>query len=77
MFIAALIALCHSADNSLKGNDRLSLIEEALKRIPSNTRFSTIVRDSLEKIAGAEDWLAGYEVVHGKYKKYTHCQDGQ
>lgn len=74
MFIAALIALCHTADSSLTGNHRLELIEEALKRIPRNTRFSTIVRDSLDKISAAQDWLAGYESIHGKYKQYSHCQ---
>jgi ADP-ribosylglycohydrolase len=74
MFIAALIAGCHTADNALKGNDRLALIEEALKRIPGNTRFSTIVRDSMEKVAAASDWMAGYEVIHGKYRQYTHCK---
>ena len=74
MFIAALIALCHPADNALKGNNRLVLIEEALKRIPGKTRFSTIVHDSLDKVAASADWLAGYEAIHGKYRQYTHCK---
>lgn len=74
MFVAALIALCQAADNTLKGNDRLAIIEEALRRIPAKTRFSTIVRDSLEKVAAAADWLAGYGVIHGKYREYTHCR---
>ena len=74
MFVAALIALCHSADNLLKGNDRLELIEEALKRIPAKSRFSAIVRDSLQKIALASDWLMGYDAIHGKYSEYTHCK---
>ena len=74
MFVAAQIALCQSADNTLKGNDRLAIVEEALQRIPSQTRFSFIVRDSLEKVAAADDWVAGYESIHGKYKEYTHCK---
>jgi ADP-ribosylglycohydrolase len=74
MFVAALIALCLTADNTLKGNDRLALIEEALRRIPKNTRFASIVRDSLEKVSAAGDWLSGYESIHGKYRQYTHCQ---
>ena len=74
MFIAALIALCQSANNTLRGNDRLGLIEEALKRIPEKTRFSQIIRDSLAKVYTAKDWLSGYEAIHGKYRQYTHCK---
>lgn len=74
MFVAALIALCQSADNNLQGNDRLAVIEAALQRIPVKTRFSAIVRDSLEKVAAADDWLTGYEAIHGKYREYTHCR---
>ena len=73
MFVAALIALCHCADSSLRGNARLDLVTEALKRIPSNTRFSAIARDSLEQVAAAGDWQAGYAAIHGKYREYTHC----
>ncbi|MEP5765178.1 MAG: ADP-ribosylglycohydrolase family protein [Halieaceae bacterium] len=73
MFIAALIALCHSADSALQGNERLAIVEEAMKRIPSNTRFSEVLRDALEKVAGAGDWLSGYAGIHGKYAEYSHC----
>ena len=74
MFVAALIALCHGADASLGGRDRLTLVEEALKRVPANTRFSAVVRGALEQVAAASDWLAGYERVHGKYREYSHCR---
>ena len=73
MFAAALIALCQSADNSLLGNDRLEIVEEALKRVPSNTRFSVVVRDSLAKVSAAGDWLSGYDAIHKEYHYYTHC----
>jgi ADP-ribosylglycohydrolase len=74
MFVAALIALCHSADASLRGGERLTLIEEALRRVPSNTRFAAVVRDALDGVAAAPDWLAGYAAVHGKYREYSHCR---
>jgi hypothetical protein len=73
MFVAALIALCQVADNRLRGNDRLEIVKQALKRVPSNTRFSAVVRDSLQKIAVANDWLSGYESIHKDYHYYTHC----
>ena len=74
MFIAALIALCHSADSGLRGNDRLGLVAEALKRIPSNTRFAVDIRDAMDKIALASDWESGYQAIHGKYREYSHCE---
>jgi ADP-ribosylglycohydrolase len=74
MFVAALIALCHSADGGLRGNDRLGIVDEALKRVPANTRFSAIVRDSLEKVAAAGDWLGAYGAIHDKYREYAHCR---
>jgi ADP-ribosylglycohydrolase len=77
MFVAALIALCHSADTGLKGNERLGLVEEALKRIPANTRFSAIVRDAMDKVAIAGDWLAAYGAIHAKYREFTHCRVNQ
>jgi ADP-ribosylglycohydrolase len=72
MFVAALIALCQTAD--YRGGDRLGLIEEALKRIPSNTRFSKVVRDAMQKVAAAGDWPSAYAAIHGKYREYTHCR---
>lgn len=73
MFIAALIALCHTADNTLRGNDRLGLVEEALKRVPAQSRFAEIVRDSLARVARAPDWQQAYASIHGRYREYTHC----
>jgi ADP-ribosylglycohydrolase len=73
MFVAALIALSLTADSGLKGNERLEIVREALQLVPAETRFSAIVRDSLEKVSAAPDWISGYEAVHGKYQMYTHC----
>ena len=74
MFIAALISLCLAADSELKGNDRLELVLLALARIPAQSRLSAIIRDSVEKVADADDWLAAYGQIHGRYSEYTHCQ---
>lgn len=73
MFVAAVIALCQSADNRLRGNERLEIVTEALKRVPSNTRFSAVVRDALAKVSAAGDWLSGYDAIHKDYHYYTHC----
>jgi ADP-ribosylglycohydrolase len=74
MFVAALIAVCLTADGELKGNARLELVELALRRIPAQSRLSAIIRDAIEKVAGADDWLSAYGEIHGRYRQYTHCQ---
>ena len=74
MFIAATIALSHTADATLAGNERLEIIREAGKRLPVNSRFAVILRDSLEQVAAAGDWMEGYHAIHGRYRQYSHCQ---
>ncbi len=74
MFIAALIAQCHGAGLLPAGNERLELVREAMRRIPTRTRFAEVLRDCLEKVAAETDWEAGYEAVHGQYREYSHCQ---
>ncbi len=74
MFVAALLALCHTAAAGRPGNARLDLVEEALRRVPSNTRFTAVLRDCLEQVSGAGDWLSGYHAVHRRYAGFTHCR---
>ena len=74
MFIAALIALCQSADPLLTRNERLDIVKAALQRIPSRSRFAEVIRDSVDRVAGASDWLSGYWAIHGEYSQYSHCQ---
>lgn len=74
MFVAALIALCLAADSGPSGNARLELVEAALRRIPERSRLSAIIRDSIDKVADADDWLSAYGQIHGRYQQYTHCQ---
>ncbi len=73
-YVAAVIALCFLLDGTELGNDRLMPFEQALDYIPQNTRFSHIVRDSLERVRCSDDWLEGYGSIHEKYKEYAHCQ---
>lgn len=74
MYAAALIALCHTADPALSGNDRVDIAAEALKCIPAVSRFAHIVRDSIDKVRAAATWLEGYAAIHGKYAEYAHCR---
>lgn len=74
MFVAALIALCHTADPAPVGNGRLELAREAARRIPSRSRLAKVLSDCLDRIAAADDWEAGYASVHARYREYGHCQ---
>lgn len=74
MFIAALIAVCQEADPGLTGNARLELVEQALLRIPRKSRLAEVIGDTMNKVASANNWEAGYEAVHGRYSEFTHCQ---
>lgn len=73
MFIAALIAICQTEADVQPGNNRLDLINSALQRIPASSRFAHVVRDSMDKVASADDWLEAYNLVHGAYQQYSHC----
>jgi hypothetical protein len=73
MFIAALIATCHTADAHEPGNHRLELVGDALERIPANSRLSAVIGDAVTRIARARDWESGYRAVHGAYGDFTHC----
>ncbi|MEP4149423.1 MAG: ADP-ribosylglycohydrolase family protein [Halioglobus sp.] len=74
MFVAALIALCHTAGSDLRGNARLELVELALKRIPARSRLAAIITDSLDRVTSADNWQEAYQSIHGRYQQYTHCQ---
>jgi hypothetical protein len=74
MFVAALIALCHTGDPAAGAEARLGLVRDALRRVPSRSRFAAVVEDAVERVAGTADWLAGYESIHGRYAAYSHCQ---
>jgi ADP-ribosylglycohydrolase len=33
-----------------------------------------VVRDSIEQVNNASDWIDGYSRVHNKYREYDHCR---
>ncbi len=68
MFVAAAIAAAYVA------SDPLDIFRVALQYVPRRSRFFQIVSDSFQKVAGASDWLEGYELIHGKYREFSHCQ---
>jgi ADP-ribosylglycohydrolase len=74
MFIAALIATCHTACAGEPGNHRLAVVEEARRRIPGQSRFSEVLGNSLAAVAHAQDWQSGYAAIHGRYREYSHCR---
>jgi ADP-ribosylglycohydrolase len=67
MFVAAAIALAQTT------SDRLAIFETALKFVPRRSRFYRAVNDCLNEVGQAQDWLDGYERIHGKYAQYSHC----
>lgn len=74
MFIAALIALCHSAEPGQHGNRRLELAEAATAYMPAGTRFAEVIAASLDALSRAGDWEAGYRAIHRQYGQFTHCR---
>jgi ADP-ribosylglycohydrolase len=68
MFAAAAIATAFVA------NEPLEIFRVALKYIPRRSRFAEVVRDSIEQVSAAADWIDGYTRVHDKYREYDHCR---
>lgn len=68
LFIAAAVATAFVADSPM------DIFETALKYVPQNSRFFTIVNDCFELVAKASEWEDGYAAIHAKYKVYGHCK---
>ena len=70
MLVAAAISVALVSEPS----DRLGPWRAALSYVPPNSRFASIVRDSLASVEQASDWLDGYERIHGAYAEFSHCR---
>jgi ADP-ribosylglycohydrolase len=70
MFVAAALASALVSDPA----DRLGPFRTALGFVPQRSRFAAIVRDSLDQVEAADDWLDGYERIHGRYALWSHCR---
>jgi ADP-ribosylglycohydrolase len=67
IYIAAAIALAQVME------DRLGIFETALQFVPQRSRFAAAVRDSIQEVRQAADWLDSYRRIHSKYGEYGHC----
>jgi ADP-ribosylglycohydrolase len=67
MFVAAAIALAAVL------RDPMDIFHTALKFIPQRSRLHKDTSDALNDVAAARDWLDGYERIHRRYGKATHC----
>ena len=74
MFVASLIALCHTAESPFDPDARLALVREALKRVPARSRFAAVIVDAVERVNGAADWIEGYLSIHKRYAEFSHCR---
>jgi ADP-ribosylglycohydrolase len=68
MFAAAAIA------NAFVVEEPLEIFETAVKYVPRRSRFAEVVRDSIQQVRAASDWIDGYTRVHEKYREYDHCR---
>jgi ADP-ribosylglycohydrolase len=70
MLVAAAIATALVSEPG----DRLGPWRTALDYVPASSRFAAVVRDSLDQVERATDWLDGYQRIHGAYGEYSHCR---
>jgi ADP-ribosylglycohydrolase len=67
MFAAAAIAAAFTA------TDPMDIFTTALGYIPRRSRLHEIVTGSLEQVQTANDWIEGYQRIHGRYGEYGNC----
>jgi ADP-ribosylglycohydrolase len=70
MYVAAAVADALVADP----DDRLGPLERAIAVLPRRSRLAAIVRESLDLVAAAPDWLSAYDAVHDRFEAYSHCR---
>ena len=68
MFVAAAIAAAFVLD------DPREVWETALAFVPRRSRLFEVATESLDLVNDADDWLDGYERIHGRFKAFGHCQ---
>ena len=70
MWVAAALATALVTEPA----ERLMPFRTALGFVPQRSRFAAIVRESLDLVDGATDWLDGYARIHGRFGEYSHCR---
>jgi len=68
MLIAAAIA------SAFVLQDPMDIFVTALKFIPQKSRLYEMVSDCFMEVCSADDWLDGYDRIHGKYQQYGFCR---
>ncbi|MEX0652651.1 MAG: ADP-ribosylglycohydrolase family protein [Phycisphaeraceae bacterium] len=68
MFIAAAIAAAFVVD------EPMTIFQTALRYVPQRSRFADTVRNCLDMVASASDWIEGYERVHATYEELGNCR---
>jgi ADP-ribosylglycohydrolase len=68
MFVAAAIAAAPAV------SEPLQMFSVALGFVPERSAFYRIVSDCLSIVAGASDWLSGYERIHSAYGQWGFCE---
>lgn len=71
MFTAAAIAI--ALGPSRPDDDRLQLFRDASQVVPPRSRFAGVIRESIDMVASASDWLEAYDAIHQKYESFDHC----
>jgi ADP-ribosylglycohydrolase len=70
MWVAAALAVALVSDPA----DRLGPFRAALGFVPQRSRFAQAVRESLEQVEQASDWLDAHERVHTMFGRFGHCR---
>ena len=68
MFVAAAIAIAPFTD------DAIDLFRRALGYVPQCSRFAESVREGIDIVAGASDWIAAYNDIHLRFGEFGHCR---
>jgi hypothetical protein len=53
---------------------RRQILEIALQQVPARSRFAEIMRNSIEAVWQAPDWITAYQILHTRYRQYGHCR---
>ncbi|MDP9182123.1 MAG: ADP-ribosylglycohydrolase family protein [Actinomycetota bacterium] len=70
MWVAAALAIALVSEPS----DRLGPLRSALGFVPQRSRFAQAVRESLQQVEEATDWLEAHARVHTMFGRYGHCR---
>jgi ADP-ribosylglycohydrolase len=68
MFISAAIAAAPAV------SDPIEIFELALRYVPQTSRFAEQVRQSIEEVRQASDWIDGYQRINSRFGEFGFCR---